>query len=729
MTPKRVYLFHEGNKDMRDLLGGKGANLAEMSNAGLPVPPGFTITTEACIEYQSTHDLPKGLLDEVRQAMAVVEQTTAKKFGDPKNPLLVSVRSGAKFSMPGMMDTVLNLGLNDQTLEALVALTGNRRFALDAYRRLLMMFGDVVLGVDRPLFDREFNKTKERLGVTSDTEVGAEALAELAQTFKKIIRDHAGRDFPQDPWEQLQLAIRAVFDSWNTPRAIEYRNLNRISHDLGTAVNVQTMVFGNTGERSGTGVAFTRDPATGEKVLYGDYLSNAQGEDVVAGVRTPMHITEMQRLMPEIYTQFVKICDMLEAHYHEMMDLEFTVENGVLYMLQARVGKRTAQAAVRIAVDMVNEGLISREEAVLRVDPEQLHQLMHPQIDPRASLKVLAVGLPASPGAASGKAVFDADEAAARGKAGERVLLVREETTPDDIHGLAAAQGVLTSRGGMTSHAAVVARGMGKPCVAGCESIRVDAEAKRFSANETVVVEGDIVTIDGGTGRVILGEVPMIEPRMGGEFETLLKWADEFRRLGVRANADTPQDASTAYRFGAEGIGLCRTEHMFMAADRLPIVQEMIVAPNAAARAAPLAKLLPMQRGDFEALFREMKGYPVTIRTLDPPLHEFLPRWDELVEEIAELRATNPDSPELPVKEKMLHLVNGLREANPMLGLRGCRLGITRPEINEMQVRAIFEAAVNVAKEGLPVKPEVMIPLVGHVNELKLVREQLEAVA
>ncbi len=631
--------------------------------------------------------------------------------------------------MPGMMDTVLNLGLDDQTLEGLVALTRNRRFALDAYRRLLMMFGDIVLQVERALFDREFDAAKERLRAKLDTEVGAEALAELVQTFKRIIREHAGRDFPQDPWEQLELAIRAVFDSWNTPRAIEYRNLNRISHDLGTAVNVQTMVFGNTGERSGTGVAFTRDPATGEDVLYGDYLSNAQGEDVVAGVRTPMHISEMQRTMPEVYDQFVKICDMLEQHYREMMDLEFTVENGVLYMLQARVGKRTAQAAVKTAVDMVNEGLISREEAVLRVNPEQLDQLMHPQIDPKAKLQVLAVGLAASPGAASGAVVFDADEAAKRGKAGERVLLVREETTPDDIHGLAAAQGVLTSRGGMTSHAAVVARGMGKPCVAGCEAIHVDVERKRFSANETVVEENDVITIDGSTGRVIVGEVPMVEPQVGGEFGTLLEWADEFRRLGVRANADTPQDARTAYEFGAEGIGLCRTEHMFMAAERLPIVQEMIIARDAEARAAPLAKLLPVQRGDFEALFREMKGYPVTIRLLDPPLHEFLPRWERLVEDIAELRAREPHSPELHKKEAMLKQVSALREANPMLGLRGCRLGITRPEINEMQVRAIFEAAINVTKESLPVRPEVMIPLVGHINELKVVREQLEAVA
>jgi pyruvate,orthophosphate dikinase len=726
---KRLYLFQEGNKDMRDLLGGKGANLAEMTNAGLPVPPGFTITTEACIEYQRAKALPDGLMDDVRQAIAVVEKATGKKFGDPKNPLLVSVRSGAKFSMPGMMDTVLNLGLNEQTLEGLVTLTRNRRFALDAYRRLLMMFGDVVLGIERPLFDREFNKTKERLGVRSDTEVGAEALEELTRVFKKIIREHTGREFPQDPWEQLRLALIAVFDSWGNPRAVEYRNLNRISHDLGTAVNVQTMVFGNTGDRSGTGVAFTRDPSTGEKVLYGDYLTNAQGEDVVAGVRTPMHISEMGRVLPEVYDQFVKICDMLEKHYREMMDLEFTVDNGVLYMLQARVGKRTAPAAVRIAVDMVNEGLIGREEAVQRVDPEQLDQLMHPQIDPKAKLQVLAVGLPASPGAASGRAVFSADEAAERGKAGERIVLVREETTPDDIHGLAAAQGVLTSRGGMTSHAAVVARGMGKPCVAGCESIRVDVERKQFSANETVVKHGDIVTIDGSTGRVILGEVPMIAPRMGGDFKTLLEWADGFRRLGVHTNADTPQDARTAYEFGAQGIGLCRTEHMFMAQDRLPVVQEMIVASDAKARAAPLAKLLPMQRGDFEALFREMKGYPVTIRLLDPPLHEFLPRWDELMEEVIELRLRDPRSPVLKEKEDMLAMVNSLREANPMLGLRGCRLGITRPEINEMQVRAIFEAACNVAKQGLPVKPEVMIPLVGHVNELKLVREQLEKVA
>jgi len=728
---KRVYSFAEGNKDMRDLLGGKGANLAEMTNLGMPVPPGFSITTEVCREYlKRGRKLPPTLMDEVRAALAQVEKGLGKKFGSPRNPLLVSVRSGAKFSMPGMMDTILNLGLNDQTLKVLERLTGNRRFALDAYRRLIMMFGSVVMGVDRKKhFEAAFEALKERLGVTEDTKVGAKDLEELVGTFKEIVKRETGREFPQDPHEQLEMSIKAVFESWNNRRAIEYRRDNKIPQDLGTAVNVQAMVFGNIGEDSGTGVAFTRDSATGEHVLYGDYLANAQGEDVVAGIRATMPIQELGRHMPKVYGELKKYANKLEKHYRDLQDIEFTVEAGRLFVLQTRSGKRAGQAAVKIAVDMAQEGLISKEEAIERVSAEQLEQSMHPQIDPAYKVRPLAIGVPASPGAACGKAIFDADRAAEQGAAGEQIILVREETNPDDVHGLAQAQGVLTARGGKTSHAAIVATGMGKPAVVGCDALVVDEGARQFTCNGVVVKEDDLITIDGSSGRVHVGRVPTVPPSMGKEFWQLLRWADKMRRLGVRANADTPEDAATAFRYGAEGVGLCRTEHMFMDEDRLPVVQEMIMAVSVQERKKALDKLLPMQREDFIGIFKAMKGRPVTIRLLDPPLHEFLPREEQLIEDVTRLRLTEPDSAELKRFESLLVRVNALKEANPMLGLRGCRLGIIFPDINEMQVRAIFEAACRLKKQGVEVRTEVMIPLVGHINELKTVRDQLEKLA
>jgi len=728
-SKKRVYLFEEGNATMRDLLGGKGANLAEMTNIGLPVPPGFIITTETCNEYYAVGGrLPDSLMDEVKAALAVTERKMGKKLGDPGDPLLVSVRSGAKFSMPGMMDTVLNLGLNHGSVQGLIRGTGNERFAYDAYRRFIMMFSDIVLGVPKRKFEAVFDQMKEKLGVRLDTEVGAEDLKKLVAQFKGISEKEAGRPFPTDPTEQLTLAIEAVFRSWNNDRAITYRNREKIPHDLGTAVSVQTMVFGNMGNDSGTGVAFTRDVATGEKKIYGEFLMNAQGEDVVAGVRTPEPIQKLREINPAIYQQFLDIAKKLEEHYRDVQDIEFTIEKGKLYILQCRAGKRTAAAAVKVAVDMAHEGLISKEEALLRVKPNDLDQLLHRQIDPKAEFDVLTRGLAASPGAAVGKVVFDADTAAARGGAGEKVILVRPETNPDDIHGLLAAQGVLTARGGMTSHAAVVARGFGIPCVAGAEAVRVEEEAKRFSVDAGVVKEGDVITIDGSTGRVIVGEVPMIEPQIGGEFRELLDWADQTRRLGVRANADNPEDATNAFNFGAEGIGLCRTEHMFFARERLPIVQRMILAEDEDERDRALDQLLPFQREDFIGIFKAMQGRPVTIRLIDPPLHEFLPSHDELLEQVTELRCKSPGSAELAEKERMLAKVKAMREMNPMLGLRGVRLSIVFPGVVKMQVTAIMEAAVEVKKSGMECRPEIMIPLVAHVSELKLIRDQLERV-
>ena len=730
MAKKYVYFFGEGNGSMKDLLGGKGAGLAEMTRIGLPVPPGFTITTEVCREfYRLGQKYPEGLEEQVEENLKRLEEVRQKKLGDVDDPLLVSVRSGAPISMPGMMDTVLNLGLNDVSVNGLIKQTNNPRFGYDSYRRFIQMFGNVVKGIPHEKFEEVLDEVKKEVGAEYDTDLTAENLQEVIKRYKELYKKILGEEFPQDPRDQLWMAIDAVFNSWNNERAITYRKYNKIPDDLGTAVNVQSMVFGNMGFDSGTGVGFTRNPSTGEKKLYGEYLLNAQGEDVVAGIRTPHPIDKMKEELPETYEELLKIAEILEKHYRDMQDFEFTIERKKLYMLQTRTGKRTAQAAVKIAVDMVEEGLINKEEALLRVAPEQLDQLLHRRIDPKADKKVIAKGLPASPGAASGKVVFDADEAEELGKKGEKVLLVRPETTPDDIHGIIAAEGVLTSRGGMTSHAAVVARGMGKPCVAGAGDIYIDLDMKVFKVGDLEVKEGDKVTIDGATGEVILGEVPMIEPELSGEFLTILKWSDEVRRLGVRANADTPEDARKAREFGAEGIGLCRTEHMFMAQDRLPIVQEMIMADNKEDRKKALDKILPMQKGDFIGILKEMEGYPVIIRLLDPPLHEFLPSLEELLVEVTELRIKGDDPEKLKEKEQLLKRVRELHEFNPMLGLRGCRLGILYPEIYEMQVRAIFEAAVELKKQGVDVKPEVMIPLVGNVNELKPLREMSVKVA
>ncbi len=731
MSKKWVYLFEEvdeaekyaGSWDgVRALLGGKGAGLADMTRAGLPVPPGFTITTEACNAFLANdQQFPEGMWEQTLEALRKIEEKTGKKFGDPENPLLVSVRSGAKFSMPGMMDTVLNLGLNKETLEGLAKLTGNPRFAWDAYRRFVQLFGKIVMGVDGEKFERVLDEWKAKTEGGLDTDLTTEMLQEIVQEFKRIIKEETGKDFPEDPYEQLRMAIAAVFNSWNGRRARDYRRINRIPDDLGTAVNVVTMVFGNMGWDSATGVAFTRNPSTGEKKLYGEYLTNAQGEDVVAGIRTPKPIDELAEEMPEAYKELLEIAERLEKHYKDMQDLEFTIERGKLYMLQTRTGKRTGLAAVKIAVDMVKEGLIDKATAVQRVDPDALDQLLHPMIDPDAKVQVIATGLPASPGAATGKVVFDADEAEELGSAGEKVILVRVETAPEDFHGMAAAQGFLTARGGMTSHAAVVARGMGKPCVAGAGDVLIDYEKRQFSANGVVVREGDYITIDGSTGRVILGQAPVVEPELTGEFATLMEWADEFRTMGVRANADIPRDARVARGFGAEGIGLCRTEHMFFEGDRIDAMREMILAETPEARRKALAKLLPLQRSDFAGLFREMDGYPVIIRTLDPPLHEFLPREQEEIEELAKKIG-------VPA-QKIYDRIEQLHEFNPMLGFRGCRLGVTYPEITEMQARAIFEATVEVKKEGIHVFPEVMIPLVSDRNELDLQAEIVHRVA
>ncbi|MBC7189897.1 pyruvate, phosphate dikinase, partial [Candidatus Aerophobetes bacterium] len=657
------------------------------------------------------------------------EEMVGKKFGDPDNPLLVSVRSGARISMPGMMDTVLNLGLNDKSVEGLARRTGNPRFAYDSYRRLLQMFGDVVLKIPGEKFEGVIERVKEEKGVKDDTQLTVEDLKRIVEEFKRIIREHTGKDFPQDPFEQLKMARDAVFNSWNNRRAVEYRRIHKIPDHWGTAVNVQAMVFGNMGEDSGTGVGFTRDPATGKKEIYGEYLLNAQGEDVVAGIRTPKPISELKKEMPEVYRELEEIAQTLERHYRDVQDFEFTIEKGVLYLLQTRAGKRTAQAAVKIAHDMVKEGLITKEEAILRIDPSQVEQLLHRQIDPTAEVEVLAKGLPASPGAATGMVVFTADRAVEMAKDGKKVILVRRETSPEDIHGMAVAEGILTSRGGMTSHAAVVARGMGKPCVAGCEAIKVDESGAKFSVNGMVFKEGDYITIDGSTGRVLKGEVPTIEPSLSGEFKELLEWADQIRTMGVRANADTPRDAKIAREMGAEGIGLCRTEHMFFGEERLPYVQKMILSQTPEERKEALEKLEPMQKEDFKAIFREMEGFPVIIRLLDPPLHEFLPKYEELLVELTELKIKGGNRKEIEEKEKLLHRIIDLREMNPMLGHRGCRLGITFPEIYRMQARAIFEAAAELVAEGVEVFPEVMIPLVIEERELSILREDVEKIA
>jgi pyruvate,orthophosphate dikinase len=738
-SAKWVYAFGggkaEGRADMKNLLGGKGAGLAEMANLGLPVPPGFTITTEVCTAYYAGDKIyPKGLTEQVAAALAQIGSITGKTFGGGTNPLLVSVRSGARASMPGMMDTVLNLGLNDLTVEALAKQSGDRRFAYDSYRRFITMYSDVVLGVEHHHFEEILDDLKDRQGYSLDTDLEADDWVALVARYKERLAEEHGEPFPQDPLDQLWGAIGAVFGSWMNQRAITYRRLHDIPEHWGTAVNVQAMVFGNMGEDSATGVAFTRNPSTGEKRLYGEFLINAQGEDVVAGIRTPQEISEaarraagsdkpsMEKVLPHAFKELTRIYGMLERHYRDMQDLEFTVEQGKLWMLQTRSGKRTARAALRIAVELANEGLITRREAVTRVEPGALDQLLHPTIDPKAERKVVATGLPASPGAAAGEIVFSADDAEALKAQGRHVILVRIETSPEDIHGMHAAEGILTTRGGMTSHAAVVARGMGKPCVSGAGALRIDYAAATMTIAGHLLKKGDIITVDGSTGQVLLGRAPMVEPVLSGEFATLMGWADQVRRLGVRANADTPTDARIALKFGAEGIGLCRTEHMFFDEDRIRAVREMILADDAKSRRAALAKLLPMQRADFTELFEIMQGLPVTIRLLDPPLHEFLPHSEAEIVEVAAAMGADP--------RKLADRARELAEFNPMLGFRGCRLAIVYPEIAEMQARAIFEAAVEAAgRAGKPVVPEVMVPLIASKAELDLIKSRIDAMA
>jgi pyruvate,orthophosphate dikinase len=725
-----VYLFEEGSTRLRNLLGGKGADLAEMTGLGLPVPPGMTITTEACNYYNSHGSkFPDGLEDEIRVKIKALESRTQKTFGDAANPLLVSVRSGAPISMPGMMDTVLNLGLNDKTVKGVIRQTSDERFAYDDYRRFVQMFGKVVLGVKGDGFELIIRQHKEKLGVKSDVEVDATTWASLVQEFKGLIKKETGQDYPEDPWTQLQMAVAAVFRSWNGQRAVFYRLTNKIPETLGTAVNVQTMVFGNMGADSGTGVCFTRNPSSGEPKLFGEFLMNAQGEDVVAGIRTPKPIAQLADEMPTVYSQLLDVCKLLERHFREMQDIEFTVERGKLFILQTRSGKRTAPAAIRIAVDMVKERLLTKQQALLRILPSHIEQLVHRQIDPGFNAKPIATGLPASPGAATGKVIFDTDEAHSLGSSGEDVILVREETTPEDIHGMVAAKGVLTSRGGMTSHAAVVARGMGKPAVVGCEQIRIDLATDSMQTRKVTVKKNDIITIDGTTGNVLLGTVPTIEPRLSAEAQQLLSWADETRKLGVRGNADTPEGAALAREFGAGGIGLCRTERMFNEQDRLPLVQEMILSTTEEDRFRALEKLRPLQKEDFKQILRNMHDLPVTIRLLDLPLHEFLPKYEELAAEVASLKATGGDAELLDSKERMLRKVMTLAEHNPMLGHRGCRLAISHPEIYEMQTRAIFEAAGELQSEGVRVRVEIMLPLVGAANEIRFLREKITSVA
>jgi pyruvate,orthophosphate dikinase len=737
MAVKYVYFFGagktEGTAEMKNLLGGKGANLAEMTAIGLPVPPGFTLTTELCTEfYKNNRQYPHEVQDQVKENLAKLEEAMGKTFGDPKNPLLLSVRSGGRVSMPGMMDTVLNLGLNDDAVQGLIEQSGDARFAYDSYRRFIQMYSNVVMGMNGEILEHILEHMKEVRNVHLDTELTADDLKQLVMLFKNKIRETLGREFPVDPEEQLWGAINAVFGSWMNPRAVTYRKLNSIPAEWGTAVNVQAMVFGNMGDDCATGVAFTRNPSTGDNHFFGEFLLNAQGEDVVAGIRTPQPINKsggdgslpsLEEVMPDCYRQLMDIQQTLEKHYRDMQDIEFTIERQKLYMLQTRGGKRTAKAAIKIAADMVREGLISEEEAVLRVAPEQLDQLLHPSLDPKASKEIIATGLPASPGAASGEIVFSAEDAEDAARLGLKVVLVRVETSPEDIHGMNAAQGILTARGGMTSHAAVVARGMGKCCVAGCGGIKVDYKAQQFTANNgEVFFKGDVITLDGSTGEVMKGAVPTVQPELTGDFGLLMEWVDKFRRLRVRANADTPQDAKVARQFGAEGIGLCRTEHMFFENDRIMAVREMILADDVEGRTRALHKILPMQKGDFLGLFREMKGLPVTIRLLDPPLHEFLPQTEKDIEELAQVMAVTPDA--------LKHKAEYLHEFNPMLGHRGCRLGMTFPEIYDMQVRAIMEAACELIKnEGYEIVPEIMIPLVGHVKELAHLRARAVRVA
>ena len=724
MSHKYVYLFSEGNGHMRELLGGKGANLAEMTNLGMPVPQGFTITTEACTQYyKDDRQINSEIEAEIMQYVEKLEEMTGKKFGDLYNPLLVSVRSGARASMPGMMDTILNLGLNDEVVVAFAKKTNNPRFAYDSYRRFIQMYSDVVMEVGKKYFEQLIDEMKEARGVTLDTELTADDLKELAEKFKAEYKEKLGEEFPQDPKVQLMGAIKAVFRSWDNPRAIYYRRMNDIPSDWGTAVNVQSMVFGNMGNTSGTGVAFTRDPSTGEKKLYGEYLINAQGEDVVAGIRTPQKIETLQQVMPEVYEQFVNIAQTLENHYRDMQDMEYTIERGKLYMLQTRNGKRTAAAALKIAVDLVNEGMITTDEAILKVEPKQLDSLLHPQFDAVAlkKAKEIAMGLAASPGAACGMVYFTAEEATAAAKTGKKVVLVRLETSPEDIEGMAHAQGILTARGGMTSHAAVVARGMGTCCVAGCGALRVDEEAKTATIGDVVFHEGDWMSIDGSTGKVYAEAIPTVDASVSGDFATLMGWADAARKLGVRTNADNPHDAAVAVKYGAEGIGLCRTEHMFFEGDRIKAVREMILASDEEGRRMALAKLLPMQRGDFEGIFEAMDGFGVTIRLLDPPLHEFVPHQTVTQKELADEMGITLEE----VKAK----VDSLEEFNPMLGHRGCRLGITYPEITEMQTRAIIEAALAVRARGIDVHPEIMIPLVGSLKEIQNQADVINATA
>lgn len=752
-SKKYLYFFGkgkaDGNGDMKALLGGKGAGLAEMTNAGIPVPPGFTITTEVCtLFYTSGKKVPAAIDADMLNYVKKLEAAEGKKFGDTDFPLLVSVRSGAKFSMPGMMDTILNLGINDVTVQAIIKKTGNARFAWDSYRRFIQMFGDVVMEVSKEKFSKLIDARKEKKGIKNDLEFTADDFKDMVAEFKAFVKKESGKEFPQDPIEQLRGSRDAVFKSWMNDRAIYYRKQNAIPEDIGTAVNVQAMVFGNMGNDSGTGVGFTRNPATGEKIFYGEYLLNAQGEDVVAGVRTPNPIANLQKDMPEVYKQLRDITTRLEKHYKDMQDFEFTIEKGKLYMLQTRSGKRTGMAAVRAAVEMAKEKLITKEEAVLRVEPIQLDQLLHPVFDPKAPRQIIAKGINASPGAATGMAVFTADDAVAWAEAGKKVILVRLETCPDDIHGMDKATGILTARGGATSHAAVVARQMGKVCVAGCEDLKVDEHTKKMTVKgkDITVKEGDWISIDGTTGQVFLGKIPTVEPKMEGEFGEFMKWVDEYRVLKVRANADIPRDALVAKQFGAEGIGLCRTEHMFFDADRLPHMQEMILASDEAGRRKALEKLLPMQRSDFSGLFETMEGYGVTIRFLDPPLHEFMPKREELLVEITRMEAKGETEMQnemlkralglikekgndLEKAKKLLARVEELHEFNPMLGHRGCRLGITYPEITEMQTRAIIEAALELNAKGKKIIPEIMIPLVGNVKEFLDQKNVVDATA
>ncbi len=719
---KFVYGFSEGKADMRDLLGGKGANLAEMTNLGVPVPPGFTVTTETCNAYlENKQKFPSGLEEQIWEALSALEKQQGKKFGDTQNPLLVSVRSGAKFSMPGMMDTVLNLGLNDEVVAGFAEKTGNSRFAYDSYRRFIQMFSDVVLGVEHHKFEEALDALKKEKELENDVDLTSENWQEVVLMYKKIVQKSLGKSFPQEPKEQLLLAIQAVFKSWNIPRARTYREIHKIDHHLGTAVNVQAMVFGNMGETSGTGVAFTRNPSTGEKKFYGEFLMNAQGEDVVAGIRTPEPIEGLKAVMPEAYAELEEIYQKLESHFRDMQDLEFTIEEGTLYLLQTRNGKRTAAAAVRIAVEMQEEGMISKKEAVSRIEANSLDTLLHPCLDPNQTKEIIAKGLPASPGAACGKVVFHADTAKEWSDKGKKVILVRKETSPEDIHGMHAAQGILTSCGGMTSHAAVVARGMGTPCVAGATDVIINPKAGKFTVNDTVVNEGDVITLDGTEGAVILGECKTIEAALSEEFETILRWADEIRTLQIRTNADTPEDAQRAMEFGAQGIGLCRTEHMFFDEERIRCMREMILSNTQAERIKAVDKLLPFQKQDFKDIFKIMKGRPVTIRLFDPPLHEFLPEKDKDVEDLAKDFGLTFEQ----VKDR----AENLQEVNPMLGHRGCRLAITYPEILYMQTQAILEAACEVQKEGIEVKPEIMIPLVGKSEELDILAEKVRKIA